>query len=159
MIELGECVQNLVLIDCPVPEGLDRLPQHFYDFCNKVHLFGQTTGSRTPAASTSEWLVPHFNATIDTLHEYFADPLPRGKTPKTSITWACDSVMDGKHVPRMSPHPDDTEGMKFLTEARTDFSGNGWETLFPGGQVSVKQAVGANHFTMMVSVYDSISLL
>ena len=151
LIQVGETVQNLILIDSPVPtKGLDRLPQHFYDFCNKVHLFGQRkpTGA---AAAPPEWLVPHFNATIDTLHDYHAVPLPNGKAPKTSLIWACDSVMNGKNIPKMPPHPDDTEGMKFLTEPRTDFSGCGWEKLVPGVEMRVHKAVGANHFSMMVS--------
>lgn len=148
MIDNGESVENLVLIDSPVPKGLDRLPQHFYDYCNKMHIFGQTTGSgRAP-----EWLVPHFNATIDTLHTYVASPLPANKVPRVSLIWACDSVMDGKNIPKMPPNPDDTEGMKFLTEARTDFSGNGWEELFPKHSMTIERATGANHFTMMVSL-------
>jgi thioesterase domain-containing protein/acyl carrier protein len=177
LIESGEVVKNLILIDSPVPtKGLDRLPQHFYDFCNKVHLFGEkpgnaptSTAAAVAAAAAPEWLVPHFNATIDTLHSYHAKPLSRGRTPdRTSLIWACDTVMDGIAVPKMPPHPDDTEGMKFLTEPRTDFSPCGWETLLPGGEVSVHKATGANHFTMMVSsltpsrgtsTYDMYSLL
>lgn len=160
-ISSNETVQNLILIDSPVPtHGLDRLPQHFYDFCNKVHLFGEKATSTTsgPTSNPPEWLVPHFNATIDTLHEYRAQPLPHGKAPKTSLIWACDSVIDGKTVPKLPPHVDDTEGMKFLTEPRTDFSSNGWEVLFPGGQVRVERAVGANHFSMMVSSLTLFSL-
>ncbi|KAA8641742.1 uncharacterized protein ATNIH1004_010681 [Aspergillus tanneri] len=148
---LGEAVQNLLLIDSPVPKGLDKLPQHFYDYCNKLQLFGQptTSGSERAAAKAPAWLVPHFNATIDTLHEYFATPLPVGKTPRTSIIWACESVMDGKNIPKMLPHPDDTESMKFLTEARTDFSASGWEGLFPGGTIILDRTEGTNHFSMI----------
>ncbi|PLB48450.1 conidial pigment polyketide synthase PksP/Alb1 [Aspergillus steynii IBT 23096] len=151
LINAGETVQSLLLIDSPVPKGLDRLPQHFYDYCNKLQLFGQPTtpGSGGAAAKPPAWLVPHFNATIDTLHEYFATPLPEGKTPRTSIIWASESVMDGKKIPKMPPHPDDTEGMKFLTEARTDFGANGWEALFPGGTINLDRTDGTNHFEMM----------
>ncbi|KAH8432989.1 polyketide synthase alb1 [Aspergillus melleus] len=150
LINAGEAVHNLLLIDSPVPKGLDKLPQHFYDYCNKLQLFGQpTTTTGSAAAKPPAWLVPHFNATIDTLHEYFATPLPVGKTPRTSIIWASESVMDGKNVPKMPPHPDDTEGMKFLTEARTDFSACGWEALFPGGTIILDRTEGLNHFSMM----------
>ncbi|THC89100.1 hypothetical protein EYZ11_011447 [Aspergillus tanneri] len=142
LINAGEAVQNLLLIDSPVPKGLDKLPQHFYDYCNKLQLFGQptTSGSERAAAKAPAWLVPHFNATIDTLHEYFATPLPVGKTPRTSIIWACESVMDGKNIPKMLPHPDDTESMKFLTEARTDFSASGWEVTVQRGEHGAKLA-------------------
>ncbi|KAJ5996959.1 hypothetical protein N7522_008619 [Penicillium canescens] len=149
MEELHETVASLVLIDSPVPKGLDRLPQHFYDYCNKVHLFGGSGDGKT--AQAPEWLVPHFNATIDTLHEYHASPLLQldGSMPRVSMIWACESVMDGADIPRPPSCPEDTEGMKFLTEARTDFSGNGWEMLFPGCSLRIERANGANHFTMM----------
>ena len=153
-IDSGDTVQNLILIDSPIPQGLDKLPQHFYDFCNdNLHLFGHSTSAarRTPIPQPPAWLFPHFNATIDTLHEYFATPLPHGKSPTVSLIWACDSVIDGQRIPR---RPGDTEGMKFLTEPRTDFSAKGWEELFPGGQpVRTERAVGANHFSMMVSLF------
>ncbi|CAG8212597.1 unnamed protein product [Penicillium salamii] len=149
MEEFHETVASLVLIDSPVPHGLDRLPQHFYDYCNKVHLFGGQGDGKT--AKAPEWLVPHFNATIDTLHEYYASPLLQsdGETPRVSMIWACDSVMDGADIPRPPSCPEDTEGMKFLTEARTDFSDNGWATLFPSSSPRIERAHGANHFTMM----------
>jgi thioesterase domain-containing protein len=174
LIDSGQTVENLILIDSPPPKGLDRLPQHFYDFCNdNLHLFGHSSSSTTTRGASAgiitktatavarkapDWLLPHFNATIDTLHEYFADPLPRDKTPKTSLLWACDSVMDGQNIAKMPIHPDDsdTDGMKFLTQPRTDFSAKGWEDLFPGVRVRIERAVGANHFSMMVSSPSSL---
>lgn len=151
LIDSGEVVQHLLLIDSPAPKGLDKLPQHFYDFCSEHQLFGHATNAG-PRAPAPEWLIPHFNATINVLHDYLASPLPVGKTPEVSLIWACESIVDGKNVPKLPPHPDDTEGMKFLTERRTDFSGNGWERLFPVEQLRIERADGANHFTMVVSL-------
>ncbi|KZF26353.1 polyketide synthase [Xylona heveae TC161] len=147
LINQGEEVQSLVLIDSPVPKGLDRLPQHFYDHCSKIGLFGQAVGASP--ANPPEWLIPHFNATIDVLHDYWAEPLPAGTAPKTSIIWACESVMDGINFVKPAPHPDDTEGMKFLTEKRADFSPCGWEDFFPDREITVEKAEGATHFSMM----------
>ncbi|KAL1953845.1 hypothetical protein VTO42DRAFT_2105 [Malbranchea cinnamomea] len=146
----GETVLSLILIDSPVPKGLDRLPQHFYDHCNKYQVFGHhSTTAGKGNAKAPAWLIPHFNATIDTLHDYHASPLPLGKAPRTTIIWACESVMDGVKVPKMPPHPDDTEGMKFLSEPRTDFSAAGWDEFLPGGRISLHRVEGANHFSMM----------
>lgn len=58
--------------------------------------------------------------------------------------------MDGVRIPKLPPHPDDTEGMKFLGEPRTDFSAAGWKELFPGQEVIVEKVDGANHFSLMV---------
>ena len=144
LINQGEEVKNLILIDSPAPFGLDRLPQRFYDYCNRVGLFGD--GGKVPP----EWLIPHFNASIEVLHEYYATPLTSSSAPKTDMIWACDSVMEGRpDIPRLPPHPDDTEGMKFLLESRQDFGANGWETLVGSDLITVDRAHNANHFTMM----------
>ena len=128
-----EKVDTLILIDSPVPLGPDRLPQHFYEYCNKVHLFGQSRREKDPVEAP-EWLPPYFNATIDTLHEYYACPLSLNSAnkPRVPIMWACQSVMDITDIPRPPSCEQDTEGMKFLTEACTDFSDCGWGRLFRG---------------------------
>lgn len=149
LIQEGEEVENLVLIDSPEPKGLDRLPQRFYDHCNTIGVFGKAM----PGLSTSPpaHLFAHFNATIEVLHAYHATPLPAGHLKKVLVIWATDSVMDGISLPKLPPGPDDTEGMKFLTEKRTDFTAHGWKTLVPGVVVDVERSQGAHHFSMMVS--------
>ena len=149
MIMSGEEMEHLILIDSPVPKGLDHLPQHFYDFLSKHQLFGHATNAGT-AAPPPDWLFPHFNATIDALHDFIARPLPEGTAPRTCLIWAGEGVLNGLRV-ELPPHPDDTEGMKFLTTKHASFSGNGWEELFPGEKLQISVAEGANHFSMMVS--------
>ena len=146
----GEEMEHLILIDSPVPKGLDHLPQHFYEFLSKHQLFGHATNAGT-AAPPPDWLFPHFNATIDTLHDFVARPLPEGTAPKTSLIWAGQGILDDLKV-ELPPQPDDTEGMKFLTTKHSSFSGNGWEELFPGEKLQISVAEGANHFSMMVSL-------
>ena len=151
LIQEGEVVENLVLIDSPVPKGLDRLPKRFYDHCSSIGLFGRAMLG--PSPSPPAQLFAHFDATIEVLHHYHAKPLPSGHLRKITIIWATECVMDGANFPKLYPGPDDTEGMKFLTEQRTDFTAAGWENLFPGTLVDVKRAEGAHHFSMMVSFY------
>lgn len=153
----GEEVRSLILIDSPPPRGLDRLPQHFYEMCDSLNIFGQlgkkpnVEESKRRATKKPDWLIPHFNGVIDILHNYWAEPLVDSQCLKVSLIWACTSIMDDANLPPLMPHKDDTEGMKFLTEKRRDFSGNGWEDLFPGSQLVIEKAHGANHFSMMVS--------
>ncbi|KAJ0104403.1 hypothetical protein J7T55_010867 [Diaporthe amygdali] len=162
----GEEVASLTLIDSPLPlNGLDRLPKHFYDFCRSLHLFGGGQHGK-PASSRQhthtftdaehDKLISHFNASIDVLHEYHATPLRREKCPKkVSIIWAPDTVTDRPGVKKMEPHPDDTEGMKFLTERRTDFGANGWDKLFPSKncEINIRRVEDAHHFSMMREPY------
>ncbi|KAF2169976.1 hypothetical protein M409DRAFT_35986 [Zasmidium cellare ATCC 36951] len=152
--EEEEEVANLFLIDSPEPTGLDHLPQRFYDHCHATGVFGKKVPGSSGTASPPEWLMPHFEATIDLLHDYKASPLLKGQAPKTSLIWAADCVFDGVDFPYMpdaaAEDQDDGEAVKFLTEKRTDFSAGYWGRLFPGGQVSVEVAKGAHHFSLMV---------
>ncbi|KAE8341143.1 hypothetical protein BDV24DRAFT_151339 [Aspergillus arachidicola] len=151
----GEEVHSLILIDSPPPRGLDRLPQHFYEMCDSLNIFGKlgkksnVEDSKRRAPKKPDWLIPHFNGVIDLLHNYWAEPLMDSQCLKVSLIWACGSIMDDANLPPLMPHKDDTEGMKFLTEKRRDFSGNGWEDLFPGSKLVIEKAHGANHFSMM----------
>lgn len=157
-------VADLVLIDCPVPRGLDLLPARYYEYCAAVGLLGEgPNGVRRPPPP---WLVPHFEACVRSLHDHHARPFePRAAAPKTSIVWACDAI-DEHVTPRFERRPEDPEGLKFLTEARTDFGTCGWETLLPEECFEVYRATGANHFSMMkgeharrLSEYIEIALM
>lgn len=130
LIARREQVPSLVLLDAPPPMGLGKLPQHFFDHCDAIGIFGEGSGK------APEWLIPHFKGINAVLHGYYATPLAVGQAPTTTaIIWAAQSVFDTRQRARPAPHPDDTEDMGFLTENRTDFSSGPWGRLFPGSKV------------------------
>lgn len=146
---------GLVLIDAPPPiRGMDPLPDHFYKYCEQKGVFGGWSGPQ--ARKAPEWLIPHFNGTIAVLQRYVAEPLTRAQAARlktVACIWAGESVV-GADRP-LEPHPDDTEGMKFLTVQRTDFSTAGWEKLLPGvneAAVLCRRLDGAHHFSLTVSL-------
>jgi hypothetical protein len=94
LIQDGEEVTRLVLIDSPPPLGLDRLPQRFYDFCGSVNIFDSAMNNSSQSPLSAE-LLAHFESTIEVLHDFYADPLPEGLTPLTTIIWAAECVFDG----------------------------------------------------------------
>ena len=153
LIHQGEEVESLVLIDSPVPKGLDRLPQRFYDHLASIDLFGKAIPGNNTGLPPQ--LFAHFNATIEVLHNYHAKALPPNRLKRITIIWATDCVIDGVILPKLPPHPDDTEGMRFLTEKRTDFTAQGWGDLFPGMQIDVESVKDAHHFSLMVRLYQS----
>ena len=153
LIHQGEEVESLVLIDSPVPKGLDRLPQRFYDHLASIDLFGKAMPGTNTALPPQ--LFAHFNATIEVLHDYHAKALPPDTLKRVTIIWATDCVIDGVILPKLAPHPDDTEGMRFLTEKRTDFTAQGWGDLFPGMQIDVEVVKDAHHFSLMVRLLSN----
>lgn len=149
---------GLVLIDAPPPiRGMDQLPDHFYIYCEQKGVFGGWSGPR--ARKAPEWLIPHFNGTIAVLQHYVAEPLTRSQSARlrtVACIWAGESVV-GNDTP-LEPHPDDTEGMKFLTVRRTDYSTAGWERLVPGVDASAvlcQKLEGAHHFSLTVSLLNA----
>lgn len=151
LMAAGEDVATLLLIDSPDPShGLDRLPQRFFDHCAKVGIFGS---EMTETKTVPPWLVPHFEATIDLLHDYRPLPISRSaKMPHVNIIWAGECALDGVRyakLPKEQADDRDTEGMKFLTERRQDFGPGGWANLFPGADIKVEVAEEEHHFSLM----------
>ena len=101
-----------------------------------------------------EWLMPHFKASIELLHDYHAPPLPADKIKnmKVSTIWAGDCAFDGvkyAKLPAAADPNEDTEGMKFLSEKRTDPGPGEWQDLFPGVEIKAATIEGEHHFSMM----------
>lgn len=155
LIAAGETIASLLLIDSPSPaKGLDRLPARFFDHCTNVGLFGNELqrGSGSPT-KPPEWLMPHFRASIELLHEYHAPAMKPDDKMKVMLIWAGECAFDGERYAHLPPAEDDTdedtEGMKFLTERRKDFGSTEWASLFPGSTVCARVVENEHHFSMM----------
>lgn len=152
ILEEGEAVDRLILIDSPFPIGLEKLPHRLYDFFNSIGLFGE--GKAAPP----RWLLPHFLAFIDSLDAYRAAPLPYDnadwlhKMPRTHLVWAKEGVCGKPGDPRPAPAADGSEDpreMRWLLNDRTDLGPNKWDTLVgPDNVAHIQTIEGANHFTM-----------
>lgn len=142
----GDTVSDLILIDCPVPRGLDHLPHRYYEYCDKVGLLGE--GPNGVCHPPPSWLIGHFEACVNSLHSYVASPFfPASEAPDVKIIWASEAI-DEHCSPKFEHRPDDPEGLKFLTEARKDFGPNGWQKLLPESRFSYRKSK-ANRFSMM----------
>ncbi|EAW14609.1 polyketide synthase alb1 [Aspergillus clavatus NRRL 1] len=152
ILEEGEVVERLLLLDSPFPIGLEKLPPRLYGFFNSIGLFGD--GKRAPP----DWLLPHFLAFIDSLDAYKAVPLPftesawADKMPQTYLIWAKDGVCGKPGDPRPEPPADgskDPREMQWLLNDRTDLGPNKWDTLVGSENIGgIHVMEQANHFTM-----------
>ena len=154
LLQQGEKVAQLILIDSPAPlNGLDRLPEAWYDHCASKHLFGGLVPRTNPKAESEaiERVMAHFRATIEMLHDYRAEPLPVRCSNDVSVIWAMEAALEKRDVEEMVEDHGDSEGLRFLMDRKVDLGTKGWEVLVPEGRVMVEAMEGANHFSMMVS--------
>lgn len=146
LVNQGDEVHSLIIIDAPVPQVMEKLPVSFYEHCNRVGLFAnQPGGSNDGESAPPPYLIPHFVAVVDVMLDYKVAPLNTGRMPKVGIVWAADTVMEEKDAPKI-------KGMHFMVQKRNDFGPDGWDTVIPGAEFDIVKASGANHFTLMVSL-------
>ncbi|KAL4751925.1 hypothetical protein BDW72DRAFT_192435 [Aspergillus terricola var. indicus] len=134
LIQKGETVSSLIIIDSPVPQQLGTLPAEFYTYCGRQGLFGAET---TPAS-----LIPHFLRTMETMLPYRPLPLQVERMPHVGLIWACETVMDAADAPHLGRD-------HFMLKKRSEFGPDGWDQLLPEATFILDAAKGANHFTMM----------
>ena len=143
LIDEGETVERLILLDSPCPVRLEALPARLHHFLDRIGLLGTGIGE------APEWLLPHFDASIRALDEYkpapIADP---AKAPRTFAIWATDGVCGQPGDVQLPLEEGDPKSMKWLLENRSDFGSNGWDDLLPAGKMRFGTVRG-NHFTMM----------
>ncbi|KAH8754195.1 polyketide synthase module [Diaporthe sp. PMI_573] len=163
LIDLGETARHLILIDSPAPiRGLERLPQRFYEHCASAGLFGQIEKNQNGVVGDGdhpEWLLPHFNATIDLLSSYCAEPMAatcthagqQNQCTSVVIVWAGRPALNGDQYPKFKLLPEDGEGVRFLSQTRTDYGPSGWESLVVDTSIQIHVLKGFDHFDMMVS--------
>jgi len=153
LVNGGDEVHAVIVIDAPVPQVMEKLPDSFYQHCNSIGLFANQPGGGVRPASmdgtgiASEpppYLIPHFQAVVDVMLDYKVAPLKTARMPKVGIIWAANTVLEEANAPKM-------KGMHFMVQKRTDFGPDGWDTVFPGAEFVIMKATGANHFTLMVS--------
>ncbi|KAH8585456.1 hypothetical protein B0O99DRAFT_696467 [Bisporella sp. PMI_857] len=141
LLEMGEQVERLILIDSPCPIGLEPLPSSLLHFVNATGLLG--TG-KTPS-----WLIPHFEASVANLATYMPYPMDSHRAPKTFMIWARDGFTDSQErtYPRSASEP---KSVKFLLDRRPDdFGPYGWDLLLGRENIIGINMVGGSHFTMI----------
>ena len=144
LLEAGEEVKSLLLIDAPCPIGLGKLPQIFFDYWRTIHEPGGIVADR-PLPS---WLMDHFKAVNESLRGYNAAPLPKGKSPKTYLAWAAKGTDNLAGFPyRHLLTPEESEDLGFLMDDKSDFSTRGWEKIVEG-EITIENAMTSNHFTI-----------
>jgi len=140
LVEAGEEVANLIIIDAPSPVTIEPLPQGLHAWFASIGLLGDGT-QKIP-----EWLLPHFSASITALSNYYAEPIPKDKCPKVLAIWCEDGVCHLPTDPRPEPYP--KGHALFLLDNRTDFGPNRWDEYLDPDKMQFRHMPG-NHFSMI----------
>jgi naphtho-gamma-pyrone polyketide synthase len=143
LLEAGEAVNKLILLDSPNPIGLENPPARMYDFFETLGLFG----SGGADSSVPQWLRAHFDAFIGLLDRYEPCTLPNA--PPTVMIYARDGICKDPSTPRPTIRDDDPREMLWLLNNRTDFSAEGWVSLVGQEKIKVHVLDNVNHFSMM----------
>ncbi|KAL3458866.1 hypothetical protein BJX64DRAFT_291773 [Aspergillus heterothallicus] len=162
LLESGDKVKRLIIIDMKIPKPMPEGLEVTMDFLDKV---GLTTGINRagPAlAGMSERLKQHLASTIKSLMVYTALPMDPARRPeKTYLIWAeyglaeiigdaafkdVASMMGLKEDVEGNPMEDNTGLGSWFYSRRDNFGPNGWDKLL--GPVECR-TVKADHFSMV----------
>lgn len=147
LIENGDKVDVLALIDSPCPLIIEPLPSSLHRFFGSIGLLGEGDGALERLPS---WLLPHFAASVTALSTYEAQKLDPEKCPKVFAIWCEDGVCKYPEDPRPDPYP--YGHAQWLLENRVDFGPNLWDEYIVRDKIVTRQMAG-NHFSMMRDPY------
>jgi iron transport multicopper oxidase len=149
LVQAGDKVTHLIIIDAPCPLIIEPLPSSLHRWFATIGLLGDGDESKLPS-----WLLPHFAAAVTALSTYTAVEIPEDKAPSVTAIWCEDGVCKEESDPRPDPYP--YGHAQFLLENRSDFGPNLWDTYLPAEKFRCVHMPG-NHFTMMNGPLVSLS--
>lgn len=142
LLEMGEEVDRLILIDSPCPIGLEPLPSSLLHFVDSTGLLG--------AGKAPDWLIPHFEATMVNLAAYMPYPMDAHLAPKTYMIWARDGCFRNPAEGKYPRSPTEPKSVKFLLDDRPDNCGPyRWDMLLGRENIARIDMVDGNHFSMI----------
>ncbi|KAI9801586.1 MAG: Type I Iterative PKS [Sarcosagium campestre] len=144
LIQSGETVEQLILIDAPCPLLLPPLPVSLVRFFDSIGLFGQDTQK----GGSPPWLLEHFDSSVANLHRYKPKAIAALKAPQTFAIWARDGVCKDPSDPRPGLREEDSKSKSWILDNRVDFGPNSWDELVGENNIAAVGVAG-NHFTMM----------
>ena len=142
LVEAGEEVGKLILIDSPCRLVYEPMPLNVIDYLSEKGVVGKGL------AGTPKWFVDHFTSTIRAVEKYMPTPMmDASKAPETYIIWASEGVVDDLDS-EITDLDLDVKVTRFLLERSKEYRPLGWERLLPANRIRCASAPGT-HFTMV----------
>ncbi|KAH8690471.1 beta-ketoacyl synthase [Talaromyces proteolyticus] len=154
LVEVGDLVPALFLIDSPCPTVVPPMPTSLIKFLDSIGLFDKLSDTAVSnSGDNRQVLLKHFDATVSNLSLYKPSPIcPASAAPQTFIVWAQEGVLKDYEGPNpvLTPPGSSTAIEDWILDDRTNFGSRGWETLLPLQAITAGSVPG-NHFTMMAT--------
>jgi iterative type I PKS product template protein len=143
LMECGETVERLILIDSPCRLDYGPMPKDVLEYVSRS---GVISGNATGTAP--QWLVDHFHGTIRAVREYAPKGLESSKAPQTFIIWAAKGVSEDWPKAELAGLDLTDAVASWLLKPKADPGSQGWEKLLSSEKISCTTVEG-NHFSMV----------
>ncbi|KAH8879306.1 ketoacyl-synt-domain-containing protein [Thozetella sp. PMI_491] len=153
ILEFGETVERLVLIDAPCPNRLPPLPLDTVNVLESIGMFGGLKG-RTGGGEIREGVKEHFAGSINALRGYVPRALrdPRADQLWVTVLWAESGVWETVGPEVRSRYEGSAGGKNtakdWIMEKRIDHGPGGWDALVPNAKVQC-EVVRGDHFSIL----------
>lgn len=153
MLDAGEEVASLLLMDSPCPVILPPMSPPLIKYCDSIGLYGYDRNKTEEQQRTS---MKSYYRSVEKLAAYKPLPIPStARGLQTLIIWAEHGARD----PMKDPEPDFSYNKgdygsieRWILDDRTEFGPYGWDTLLPVDKMEIKRTPG-NHFNFDESPY------
>lgn len=152
LMEEGETISRLVLIDSPCRTRYGAMPTSVLDYLQDKsfasHCQSREQNSLDSSPTHQDLVRRHFTATIRTVREYSPEPISYG--PPTTLIWASDGVAkDMNSCPNFKADSGEAElfiQWLFYRQAGKH-DADGWELLIRNSRIHT-EVVRGNHFSI-----------
>lgn len=145
LLQLGEQVDILIIIDSPCPLRYPAMPPSFLDFIAGRH-------------SLSADVRKHFLQTINVVKGYSPSPLPSTGSMQTMLIWAQEGLEKELDGYRQNTHLDYQNALvEWLVTRSGPLDALGWDELLPGTELQIRHTQG-NHFNMIKDQNVSLNI-
>ncbi|KAH8800671.1 hypothetical protein F5884DRAFT_837947 [Xylogone sp. PMI_703] len=152
LLERGDRVATLFLIDSACPLIVPPFPLSLLSFFDSINRFGDS--QKAPMQDIKPMVDVHVKMTLDCLHGYCAQPMPKDLVPDTILFIARDGVDKLCNAKRPQVSPQEKIVMDWVLNNRTDFDSSGWEKLITKDKINVIP-INGNHFSIMKDPFIS----
>lgn len=151
LLQEGESVEKLILIDSPCRLDFGPMPQDVLEYVSRSGVIGGKGNGTAP-----QWLVDHFQRTIRAVKAYEPKPLVLSETAQVHLLWARRGVFEDWPSGQLVGLDLNNAVAAWLLKPKEKPGPQGWDRLIQGGNIQCAMVDG-NHFSMVHDPHVSLT--